>query len=369
MRPCSLGWADLEDLRGLPLEPIDPHVYECSETSGRQVLEQTPKVSVLILAYNHGPYLKQTLEGVIGQKAPFPFEAVIAEDCSTDDTRDIALAYQRQYPGLIRVLWSSANVGASANAYRAIRHCRGEYIACCEGDDFWHAPEKMRRQVEVLEKYPNVGLVFSGGRLSKGESVRTVKGWGRGSALLSEGIIPAEQGRLALLRRAWHPLTCSCMFRRESLEAGYRDNPLFTKKLALGDTLTWFEIFRTKDAYYFDEDWVTQMIHEGSATDGIGREYVTRDGCMALCWFAAQMRDDAFVREHQIDTLKARLTIASVTRDYAEVGRVLSYCWRKRLWPGWQLPAYMGLALVGKVAWGKRLRCAQLRLAGRGVAG
>jgi len=352
---------DLGDLRGQPLDPIDPMVCECTELSDRKVLEQTPKVSVLIPAYNHGPYLKQTLEGVIEQKAPFPFEVVVAEDCSTDDTRDIALAYQRRYPGLIRVLWSSANVGASANAYRAVRHCRGEYIACCEGDDFWREPEKMRRQVEVLETRPTVGLVFSGGRLSEGESVRTVKGWGRGSALLREGIIPAEQGRMALLRRAWHPLTCSCMLRRESLAAGYRDNPLFNKKLALGDTLTWFEIFRTKDAYYFDEDWVTQVIHEGSATDGIGREHVTRDGCLALCWFAAQMRDDAFVREHQLGTLKARLAIASAARDYAEIGRVLGYCWRNRLLPGWQLTAYMGLAVFGKVAWGKRLRRAQLQ--------
>ena len=352
---------DLDDLRGLPLEPIEPQVCECSETSDQQVLEQKPKVSVLILAYNHGPYLRRTLEGVVGQKTTFPFEVVLAEDCSADDTRAIAFAYQRQYPGLIRVLWSSANVGASANSYRAFRHCRGEYIACCEGDDFWHEPEKMRRQVEVLEKHPNVGLVFSGGRLSEGESVRTVKGWGRGSALLREGIIPAEQGRLALLRRAWHPLTCSCMLRRESLGSSYRENPLLTKKLTLGDTLIWFEIFRTKDAYYFDQDWVTQVIHEGSATDGVGREFVTRDGCLALCWFAAQMRDAAFVREHQLGTLKARLAIASATRDYAEVWRVLGYCWRNRLPPGWQLTAYMGLALVGKVAWGKRLRRAQLR--------
>ncbi len=312
-----------------------------------------------MLAYEHADFLRQAIEGVLLQKTEFAFELIIAEDCSSDDTRAIALEYQRLYPGVIRVLYSAVNIGASANSYRALRHCRGEYVAYCEGDDFWHSPDKLQRQVEILDAHPKVGLVFSGGRLAEGNSVRIVKGWGRASALLKEGVIQAGQVRLALLRREWHPLTCSCMARRQSLDSGYRQNPLFMVKLALGDTLTWLEILREKDAYYIDEDWVTQVVHAGSATDGIGREYVTRDGCMILCYFAALTQDAALALENRAGVLKARLALASASRSWVELGRVIVYCWRKHVFPGWQLLTYMGLASVGLVAWGQRLRRAQ----------
>lgn len=355
MNKGFLDLIELEELRGVPLENIDVSVCACSDVADSRLLARVPRVSVAVLAYNHGPYLKQTLEGALKQKTTFPFEIVVAEDCSTDHTREIALEYQRLYPELIRVLYSSANIGGTANSCRAFQHCRGEYIAYCEGDDFWHAPEKLQRQVEVLDAHLNVGLAFSGGRLAKGQLVEKLKGWCRADELLHQGVIPAEQGRLALFRSEWHPLTCSCVVRRQCIESGYRKNPFFMKRLTLGDTLKWLEILSEKDAFFSDEDWVTQVVHEGSATHGVGREYVSRDGNMILCYFSALTNDQVCVKEYQVGALKARLAIASASRDLGEIGRVIRYCWRKRMRVSWRLMAYMGLAAVGGVAWGKRM--------------
>jgi len=79
-------------------------------------------VSVEMITYNHGPYLAEAIEGVIAQKTDFPIELVIGEDCSTDNTRDIALDYQRRYPHLIRVIYSDRNVGREQMSQELLMH-------------------------------------------------------------------------------------------------------------------------------------------------------------------------------------------------------------------------------------------------------
>ena len=86
-----LKLAELEDLRGESFQTIDATVCECTEVADPRVAARVPRVSVVILSYNHGPYLRQALEGAARQKTDFPFELIVAEDCSTDGTRALAL--------------------------------------------------------------------------------------------------------------------------------------------------------------------------------------------------------------------------------------------------------------------------------------
>ena len=83
-----------------------------TEISDPSVMAVKPLVSVLMITYNHGPYIADAIEGVVSQKTDFPMELIIGEDCSTDNTRKIALDYQRRYPETIRVIYSDRNVGA-----------------------------------------------------------------------------------------------------------------------------------------------------------------------------------------------------------------------------------------------------------------
>ena len=80
-----------------------------------------PLVSVKTITYNHEPYIRQCIEGVLMQKTDFPIEYVIGEDCSTDGTREIVAAYAQQYPDVIRLITSDRNVGARQNALRTSR--------------------------------------------------------------------------------------------------------------------------------------------------------------------------------------------------------------------------------------------------------
>lgn len=110
-------------------------------------------VSVIMVAYNHEKYLGQAIEGVVCQRTDFDFELVIAEDCSPDNTRNIALAYQQKYPRLIKIITSDTNVGFGENFARAKEYCTSEFIAICDGDDYWADNHKLQKQIDFLRAH------------------------------------------------------------------------------------------------------------------------------------------------------------------------------------------------------------------------
>src|SRR5690606_7706968 len=104
--------------------------------------------------------IAQAIESVVEQQCDFPIELVIGEDCSPDDTLEIARSYQQRYPGIIRILTGTTNVGMQANSLRCQGVMRGDLVTYCEGDDYWCDPTKLARQVEVFSKRPECSLVF-----------------------------------------------------------------------------------------------------------------------------------------------------------------------------------------------------------------
>ncbi len=111
----------------------------------------TPVVSVCMITYNHEAYIKQAIEGVMIQKANFPIQLVIGDDCSTDKTRSICEEYQSKYPSIIVLLQNRNNLGMRDNFIRTMRSCKGKYIAYCEGDDYWTDVNKLQLQFDFLE--------------------------------------------------------------------------------------------------------------------------------------------------------------------------------------------------------------------------
>ena len=124
-------------------------------------MEQNIKVSILMLAYNHEKYIRQALDSVVGQRTNFPFEAVIGEDCSTDETRSIIREYTKKYPDIIKPLFRKKNLGASKNVVSTLRHCRGEYVAFLECDDYWTDMEKLQKQADYLDAHSDCAGVMT----------------------------------------------------------------------------------------------------------------------------------------------------------------------------------------------------------------
>jgi len=117
-----------------------------------------PLVSVRLATYNHEKYITKCLESVLMQKTTFPYEVIVGEDCSTDQTRTIILAYHEQYPDLFRVLPSTENLGLNRNALRLQQASRGKYHALLEGDDYWIDPLKLQKQADLMEARPDLSM-------------------------------------------------------------------------------------------------------------------------------------------------------------------------------------------------------------------
>jgi glycosyltransferase involved in cell wall biosynthesis len=117
------------------------------------------KVSVCMITYNHEPFIAQAIESVLMQRTSFPYELVIGEDCSTDGTREIVRQYAEKHPDIIRPLFREQNLGMHRNFVDTLAHCRGEYVALLEGDDYWTDPYKLQKQAEFLDEHPEYVLV------------------------------------------------------------------------------------------------------------------------------------------------------------------------------------------------------------------
>lgn len=111
-------------------------------------------MSVIMIAYNQEDYIARAIESVLAQKVPFDYELLIGDDASTDGTAQTIRRYAEKYPDRIKAYFRHENIGASANAVDLLLQSRGEYLAFCEGDDFWIDTEKLARQVSFLEKNP-----------------------------------------------------------------------------------------------------------------------------------------------------------------------------------------------------------------------
>lgn len=119
-----------------------------------------PVVSVCTITYNHEKYISEALNSFLMQETDFPFEIIIDDDCSPDNTIEIIMKYQKKFPNIIKANLRQKNIGAIQNFFSNIQRGNGKYIALCEGDDYWTDPLKLQKQVEFLDGNDEVIMTF-----------------------------------------------------------------------------------------------------------------------------------------------------------------------------------------------------------------
>lgn len=117
-------------------------------------MENTIKVSVCIITFNHADYVKRAVDSVLAQEVSFPIEILIADDCSTDNTQEILRTYEGKHPNLQMNL-RKVNLWGKPDSCSWLLHksARGEYIITLEGDDFWLDPHKLQKQADFLDAH------------------------------------------------------------------------------------------------------------------------------------------------------------------------------------------------------------------------
>lgn len=118
----------------------------------------SPQISVLMITYNHGPWIRQAIQSVLQQNISVDTEIVIGEDASTDNTREEIEALRKMYPEKIFPVYHQQRLGITENLFHTFNRCRGKYIAFLEGDDWWTDMQKLQTQFDFLEKHPEVIL-------------------------------------------------------------------------------------------------------------------------------------------------------------------------------------------------------------------
>lgn len=280
---------ELETLRGEPIKVFDGNPLDIPyiETSDKQKLCRHPVVSVNMITYNHEPYIRQAIEGVVMQKTDFEYELVIGEDCSQDKTREICFEYQKKYPEKIRVLWWHENVSKfGGNGRRNQAHCRGEFVAFCEGDDWWIDPFKLQKQVNLLRRHTTAGVCFGAVRFyyeakgtSRNPTSKELKsGFEQGNHFLSRMLLEQNPKGRNILQ------TSGNMFRMSTLRVAYAKYDVFSWNLLVGDVTGWMACSSLSDVCYLPDVVSTYRINQGGITRRRLAE-VLRDGDSIAYYF------------------------------------------------------------------------------------
>ena len=176
-----------------------------------------PLLSVCVITYNHGKYIKECLESIVQQTTNFDVEIIVGDDCSTDNTRQEIKSVSDNFPEKFNLLFHPNNLGpennpGSYNFFSVLKKARGKYIAICEGDDFWTDPQKLQTQVEYLESHLEAAGCFHDCIVIDQNSSNV----GRKPFPPIEAFKFTFQDCLSQLTSGY--ATCSLMFRREVLK-------------------------------------------------------------------------------------------------------------------------------------------------------
>lgn len=123
--------------------------------------KNTPLVSIKCMAYNHERYIADALDSFLMQKTDFPFEVVIHDDASTDNTASIIGEYQEKYPNIVKPIYEKENQYSKGDGIinRIMdSHIRGKYVAVCEGDDYWTDEGKLQKQFNSMERHNEIDI-------------------------------------------------------------------------------------------------------------------------------------------------------------------------------------------------------------------
>mgnify|MGYP000079353157 CR=1 FL=1 len=123
---------------------------------------EPPLLSVAAITYNHEDYISEALDSMLMQKTDFPFEIIVHDDCSTDNTVNILKAYAKKYPNIIKLILQKENQYSQGKKIVKIisEKVKGTYIAWCEGDDYWIDAGKLQTQIGLMKQNPECDMSF-----------------------------------------------------------------------------------------------------------------------------------------------------------------------------------------------------------------
>lgn len=128
-----------------------------------------PKVSILVTFYNQEKYVDKALQSIFEQNTEFEYKVLVGDDGSSDNTCENVRKWIDKYPGRIELYIMEREAGKYVSGFRASRnrinllqYVRSEYFIFLDGDDFFDYPQKLQRQVDILDDPVNKDCIACG---------------------------------------------------------------------------------------------------------------------------------------------------------------------------------------------------------------
>jgi glycosyltransferase involved in cell wall biosynthesis len=266
-----------------------------------------PTVSFVVLCYKLAHLLPECVNSILSQSY-CNIELVIMDDCSPDNTEEVARAFQDPR---VRYVRNEKNLGVLRNENEGVRLSRGKYVWIISADDYLRKPYIVQRYVELMENHPRVGYV-----ICSGVGVRD----GRETGVLphskyrdQDAIVPGH----VFLKKLLHlnvVLAPSAMARRECYEkiTLYPLHATFGEKKVdmvwASDWYVWCAFALSFDVAYFAEPMVCYREHDLSITSMITKRE-TIDQCaaadIAVPWMIRRKADEAGLTDISLECMRA----------------------------------------------------------------
>lgn len=175
---------------------------------GKDVQTTNPYISVVITSHNREQYIGQAIDSVLAQDCRFPIEIIIADDCSTDNSRALLQTYKAKYPDIVVLKYQESHIGLGANWASACQMARGKYVACLDDDDYWCDSHRLQLMADYLDAHADCGLVYTN---------RWILRVATGKKTLADTCIPADADKLDYMLHRGFPICFSSVLLRKSL--------------------------------------------------------------------------------------------------------------------------------------------------------
>jgi glycosyltransferase involved in cell wall biosynthesis len=229
-------------------------------------------IDVVVLTYNHEAFIEQNINSILSQKTDFSFNLLIADDCSTDGTRGLVEKWMAK-DDRVFLIPTKRNQGSVQNARNAMGFCQSDFLAFCEGDDYWLDDEKLQIQMNFLRENPSCGMVhgdvayFYQAKNLLGGSVNKSKGVNFPSGKIFKDYLSDDKLFI---------YTASVLIKRE-LFIQCADYDLFqSKKWMAQDLPTWLELASQTEIGYIDRVFSAYRLADESASRSKNPEYLHR---------------------------------------------------------------------------------------------
>lgn len=219
-----------------------------------------PKVSVCMITYGHEKFIEQAINGVLMQDCDFEVELILANDCSPDNTNEVIRKILENHPraSWIKYTKHDKNLGMTPNFLFALNQCKGEFVAMCEGDDYWITKDKLQKQVDILESNKQVGLVYTGVKHFNQNTAKFIE--------IAPRYVERQEEIIPSMLKSKFVEFATTVFRKTVLDKVISIIKKELEKAVIGDTRILLETAHNSEIYFLNEVTTVYRILDGSAS-------------------------------------------------------------------------------------------------------